>query len=68
MGGVAASGGAWRSSREFLRDLAYAVRKREDHSFVGHFLAAKVAGGSDEKDTIWNQADNGGWEVFCRET
>ena len=48
--------------------LAYSVSKREDLSFVGHFLVAKVAGGSDETDAIWKQADNGGWEVFCRET
>ena len=43
--------------------LAYAVCKREDYSFAGHFLAAKVAGGSDDKDAIWKQTECG-WEPF----
>lgn len=47
--------------------LAYSVCKREDHSFAGHFLAAKVSGGSDDKDAIWKQSEGGGWEVFYRE-
>lgn len=47
--------------------LAYAVHKREDRSFAGHFLAAKVAGGSDKPDAIWRQTENGGWEVFYKD-
>ena len=46
--------------------LAYKVCKREDLSFAGHFLAAKVSGGSDDKDTIWKQTECG-WEFFYRE-
>lgn len=46
--------------------LAYSVYKREDRSFTGHFLAAKVSGGSDDKDAIWKQTECG-WEPFYRE-
>lgn len=46
--------------------LAYSVCKREDRSFAGHFLVAKVTGGSDDKDTIRKQMVCG-WEPFYQE-
>lgn len=48
--------------------LAYSVCKQEDLSFAGHFLVAKVSGGSDsdDKDAIWKQTECG-WEPFYQE-
>ena len=45
--------------------MAYSVYKREDRSFTGLFLAAKVSGGSEDKDAIWKQAESG-WEPFLQ--
>lgn len=47
--------------------LAYSVCKREDHSFGGHFLVAKVSSGSDDKDAIWCRGETGVWALFYRE-
>lgn len=48
--------------------LAYSVCKRQDLTFAGYFLVAKVSGGSDsdDKDAIWKQTECG-WESFYRE-
>ena len=46
--------------------LAHSVSNRENRFFSGHFLAAKVLGGSDDKDAIWKQTEDGSWESFFR--
>ena len=47
--------------------LAYSVFKRQDLTSAGHFLVAKVSGGSDNMDAIWKQVETGEWEVFYQE-